>query len=332
MRPERPFLFLGSFLATTLCLSPVTRGEDFAPYEEPVPGADATIAMVPLRGGSFVMGSAEGEPGRTPAEGPQHEVSVGDFWIGKFEISWRQYAVFVHRDETFAQLVSPEQLAALAIDGVTGASTPYTASGLGDRALENHPANNVTQHAALRYARWLSAKTGHFYRLPTEAEWEYACRAGAATPWSFGDNPAADDKFGIFADNSDGRPAPVGSRTPNPWALHDMHGNVAEWTMDQYDPGFYAVSAGDNPWNRPTTLFPRVARGGSWAHDAQAMRCTARMPSDPDWKEMDPQLPRSLWWHTNAPFIGFRLVRPRVQPPAAEIERFWLEAIEDYGT
>ena len=204
-------------------------------------------------------------------------------------------------------------------------------TGIGDKELKNHPASNVTQYAALSYARWLSAKTGHFYRLPTEAEWEYACRAGTTGPWSFGDDPAVAGKFAIFADGSDQQSAAVGSRSPNPWQLYDMHGNVAEWTMDQYDPGHYATPAADKSWNRPTTLFPRVARGGSWAHDVNAMRCAARMPSHSDWKNSDPQFPRSQWWHTDAPFVGFRLVRPRVQPPAEEIARFWLEAIEDFG-
>lgn len=326
------FIALGSYLCAGICLAnDVVLGEDFSPYEEPVPGANSSITMIPLRGGNFLLGSPADEPGRAPSEGPRHEVSVGDFWIGKFEISWQQYAVFVYRDEDFARLVSLDELAALAIDGVTGASSPYTVKGVSDPELENHPASNVTQHAALSYARWLSAKTGHFYRLPTEAEWEYACRAGTKAAWSFGSDPATAGMYGVYDDNSEGRSAPAGSRKPNPGQLHDMHGNIAEWTMDQYAPGFYASSATDNPWNRPTTLFPRVARGGSWAHDVAAMRCAARMLSDPGWKETDPQFPRSLWWHTDAPFIGFRLVRPRLQPPAEEVERFWLEAIEDYG-
>jgi formylglycine-generating enzyme required for sulfatase activity len=332
MRHRLWSLALGSCLSTITCLSTTaTRAEDFSSYDEPVPGADKPIAMVSLQGGDVILGSPEDEPGRAPAEGPQHEVSIGDFWIGKYEISWQQYKVFVYRNKDFSKLVSADELAALAIDGVTGASSPYTVNGVGDRELENHPASNLTQHAALSYARWLSAKTGRFYRLPTEAEWEYACRAGTKTPWSFGSAPAAADRYSIYSDNSDGKSAPVGSRSPNPWQLHDMHGNIAEWTMDQYAPGFYAKSATDNPWNRPKTLFPRVARGGSWAHDTQTMRCAARMPSDPGWKASDPQFPRSLWWHTDAPFIGFRLVRPRIQPPAEEIERFWLEAIEDFG-
>jgi formylglycine-generating enzyme required for sulfatase activity len=305
---------------------------EFSNYLEPVPGAETAISMIPITGGKFLMGSHESEPGHTEAERPQHEVNVGDFWIGQYEVTWAQYEVFVYRNDDFDSLVSPQALAELAIDGVTGASAPYTMTGMGDRELESHPAGSVTQHAALSYARWLSAKTGRFYRLPTEAEWEYACRAGTDTTWSFGSDPAAADDYAVYDGNSDRGGATVGSRQPNPWQLYDMHGNVTEWTMDQYAPDFYANSEPDNPINRPTTLFPRVTRGGSWAHPLSATRCAARLPSNPDWKEMDPQLPRSAWWHTDAPFVGFRLVRPRVQPSPEEIQRYWLEVIEDYGT
>ncbi len=329
LRILAPGLLLGLFANLAAGVSPAA---EFSGYKEPVPGADVSISMIPVSGGNFLMGSHEAEPGRADPEGPQHEVSVGDFWMGQFEVTWAQYQVFVYRDDDFDRLVSPQKLAELAIDGVTGASAPYTMTGMGDRKQENHPATSVTQHAALSYARWLSAKTGRFYRLPTEAEWEYACRAGTDTAWSFGNDPGAADDFAVYDGNSDRGSAAVGTRKPNPWQLYDMHGNVAEWTMDQYDPVFYAKSGPDNPMNRPTTLFPRVTRGGSWAHRVSAIRCAARLPSDPDWKEMDPQLPRSSWWHTDAPFVGFRLVRPRVQPSPQVIERYWLEAIEDYGT
>lgn len=305
---------------------------EFSAYGEPVPGTDDSISMIPVSGGHYLMGSRPTEPGREDPEGPQHNVSVGDFWMGQFEITWAQYEVFVYRNDDFDQFVSAQELAELAIDGVSGASSPYTLTGMGDREQENHPANSVTQHAALSYARWLSAKTGRFYRLPTEAEWEYACRAGTDTAWSFGTDPGAAGDFAVYDGNSEQGSAAVGSRKPNPWQLYDMHGNVTEWTMDQYDPTFYASTESDNPVNLPTALFPRVTRGGSWAHTVSATRCAARLPSNPDWKAMDPQLPRSSWWLTDAPYVGFRLVRPRVQPTPREIERYWLEVIEDYGT
>ncbi|MDX1733450.1 MAG: SUMF1/EgtB/PvdO family nonheme iron enzyme [Halioglobus sp.] len=315
-----------------LCLLAASAlAEDFAPYSEPVPGTDVAISMLPVHGGKAMIGSSGSEPGHRASEAPRHEVSLDDFWMGQFEITWQQYAVFVHRGDTFDQLVPAQQLEQLAIDGVTGASSPYTISGPSDPDVRNHPATHITQYAALRYARWLSAKTGHFYRLPTEAEWEYACRAGTATPWSFGEDPARAGDFAVFSGNSDESTAATGSRKPNPWQLHDMHGNAAEWTMDQYDPDYYASSPADNPWNRPTSLYPRVVRGGSFVDGVESMRCAARMPSSPAWKTSDPQFPKSQWWFTDAPFIGFRLVRPRVQPPAEVIGNYWLQAIEDFG-
>ena len=304
---------------------------EFSAFTQTIPDTDQSIAMVPVAGGSFTMGSPESEPGRDASEGPQHKVTVADFWMGQYEINWQQYELFVYRDEeSFNKLSSQQQLDALAIDGVTGATAPYVEMSYG-MGKDGYPAVNVTQYAALQYARWLSAKTGRFYRLPTEAEWEYACRAGTDTPWSFGSDAKAAEDYSVFNANSENRYAKTGSRKPNPWQLYDMHGNVAEWTLDQFDPGFYASSDGDNPWNQADELYPRVVRGGSFRDPVEQTRCAARRPSAANWKERDPQIPRSNWWLTNAPFVGFRLVSPRVQPGPEEIRRYWLEAIEDFG-
>ena len=276
------------------------------------------------------MGSDTSEPGHQPDESPRREVLVGDFWMAEFELNWQQYELFVFRDKRFPILVDEARLQRLAIDGVTGATAPYAEMSFG-MGKEGYPAVNMTQYAALRYARWLSAKTGHFYRLPTEAEWEYACRAGTSTPWSFGAEESELDRHAVFADNSDGRYARPGTRTPNPWGLYDMHGNVAEWTLDGYDASGYANLPAENPWRRPEQLYPRSTRGGSWIDAAEQTRCASRRGSAPEWKERDPQIPRSLWWLTNAPFVGIRLVRPRTAPSADEIAEYWPEAIEDFG-
>jgi formylglycine-generating enzyme required for sulfatase activity len=313
-----------------LTIPALAQGE-FSPFKQAIPDTDQVIAMVPVEGGSFTMGSPEDEQGRDASEGPRHEVSVADFWMGQYEINWQQYELFVYRDEdNFNKLAPQQQLDALAIDGVTGATAPYVEMSYG-MGKQGYPAINVTQYAALQYARWLSAKTGRFYRLPTEAEWEYACRAGTTTPWSFGGDAGSAGDYTVYKDNSEHRYAKTGSRQPNPWQLYDMHGNVAEWTLDQFDPTFYASSSGDNPWNRPTELYPRVVRGGSFRDPLEQTRCAARRPSATVWKERDPQIPKSNWWLTNAPFVGFRLVSPRVQPGPEEIQRYWLEAIEDFG-
>jgi len=188
----------------------------------------------------------------------------------------------------------------------------------------------MTQHAAKMYCEWLSAKTGRYYRLPTEAEWEYACRAGSNTAYSFGDDAEQLDEYACYIDNSendlgDAGYAKVGTKKPNAWGLCDMHGNVAEWVLDALDPGFYAKSADavvDNPLCRPTELYGRIVRGGSWDDGPEMLRSAARRVSDPDWKQQDPQFPQSIWYHTDARFVGFRIVRPLHEPTDEEKKKF----------
>ena len=141
----------------------------------------------------------------------------------------------------------------------------------------------MTQHAARGFCKWLTAKTGRYYRLPTEAEWEYACRAGTTTAYSFGDDPASIDDYAWHAGNSDETYHKPGLKKPNPWGLYDMHGNVAEWVLDQHVPNFYATATGDkarNPLAVPRKLYPRVVRGGGWDHSAEQLRSAARLGSD----------------------------------------------------
>jgi formylglycine-generating enzyme required for sulfatase activity len=182
----------------------------------------------------------------------------------------------------------------------------------------------MTQHAANKFAQWLSAKTGHFYRLPTEAEWEYACRAGTSTAYSFGDDAAAMPDFGWFNKNAPEGYKKVGTRKPNAWGLYDMHGNVADWTLDQlapYDPMGPA-------WVRATKPYPHAVRGGGWTDPADACRCGSRMASDVSWKMQDPQLPQSIWYHTDAQFLGFRLVRPLKVPAPEQMFVYWNSGVE----
>jgi formylglycine-generating enzyme required for sulfatase activity len=194
-----------------------------------------------------------------------------------------------------------------------------------------YPAINMTQYAALSYCRWLTALTGHFYRLPTEAEWEYACRAGTRTAYHFGDDPEQLDEYAWYYDNSNGTYQKIGTKKPNQWGLYDMHGNVAEWTMDQYIPDYYAFEGrpGENPFAAPTTLYPRVVRGGSWDDDPEDLRSATRRGSQPRWKQRDPQLPKSNWWQTDASFLGFRVVRPLKDPTPEEIAIYFPEPIQD---
>ncbi|HYP06730.1 MAG TPA: formylglycine-generating enzyme family protein, partial [Bryobacteraceae bacterium] len=229
----------------------------------------------------------------------------------------------------FANLAKEEPGKDPAVDAVSRPTRPYVEMSFG-MGIEGYPAISMTQHAANKYAEWLSAKTGHFYRLPTEAEWEYACRAGTTTAYSFGDDTAKLADYGWYSKNStEGKYGKVGTKKPNPWGLHDMHGNVMEWTLDQYDPKGYAGLAGDNPWNIATRPYPHAVRGGSWMDGAASLRCGARTASDPSWKQQDPQLPKSIWYHTDAQGLGFRLVRPVAVPQAEKKIKYWNSGVHE---
>jgi formylglycine-generating enzyme required for sulfatase activity len=299
--------------------------DSFAPYTEEIGDTGINLELVPVAGGSYLMGSGEEAGGRAD-ESPIHQVEVDDFWIGQYEITWEQYESFLFGRNSDEHLINER----LSIDGVSSATSPYVdmSDGMGK---SGYPAIGMTQYAAVMFCKWLSAKTGHFYRLPTEAEWEYACRAGSSGAYAFGDDPAGLAAYGVFEDNSNYAYARVGSKNPNDLGIYDMSGNVAEWTMDQYDATYYERSESDNPWNKPTQLYPRVVRGGSYKDKAVDCRCSARSSSKASWKRLDPQIPKSRWWHTNAFFVGFRVVRPRVQPSPGEIADYWLEPIEDFG-
>lgn len=159
---------------------------------------------------------------------------------------------------------------------MTRPTPPYADETFG-HAREGHPCLGMTHHAAMMFCRWLSKKTGKLYRLPTEAEWEYACRAGTTTAYSFGDDPAQLPDYAWFKDNSTDTTHPLGSKKPNAWGLHDMHGNVAEWCVDHFSPTDYFAWPTDKPLVRPVrkptdAKFSHVVRGGSWVDAAAACR------------------------------------------------------------
>jgi formylglycine-generating enzyme required for sulfatase activity len=205
------------------------------------------------------------------------------------------------------------------VDGVSRPTRPYVEMSFG-MGINGFPAISMTQHAANKYAEWLSAKTGEFYRLPTEAEWEYACRAGSTAP------PAQLADYAWFATDSGGKYHKVGTKKPNEWGLFDMLGNVMEWTLDAYAP--YKAGDAVDPYVRPTAPYPIAVRGGSWNDPASAVTCTARVASDPSWKQQDPQLPKSIWYETDAQWLGFRLVRPVKVPGPEQMSQHWNNGVE----
>jgi len=304
---------------------------DMKPYTNTIPGTKVTYAMVPIPGGEFIMGSPDSEPSRNADEGPQHKVRIEPFWMEKCEVTWAEYELFMYPDESRPSPLTygTSNYTGDLSDAVSRPTKPYVEMSFG-MGKDGYPAISMTQHACNVYCQWLSAKTGHFYRLPTEAEWEYACRAGTTTAYYFGDDPSKLGDYAWFADNSDGKYQKVGTKKPNAWGLYDMLGNVDEWTLDQYDPDYYKRFTGvvTEPWNKSTKPYPQVVRGGSWQDDPDKLRCACRRGSTPEWKMQDPQLPKSIWYHTDAPFLGFRIIRPLKIPSAAEMEKYWHSGVE----
>ncbi len=306
---------------------------DMKAYTGKIPGTDITFDMLPIPAGTFMIGSPEGEAGHKPDEGPQRKVKIEPFWMGKYEVTWNEYELFMYPVDGYKNpLLSGGKLSSDNVaDAVTRPTKPYVEMSFG-MGKDGFPAISMTQHGANTYCKWLSAKTGHFYRLPTEAEWEYACRAGTTTAYSFGDDASKLGEYAWYGKNSDFKYQKVGKKKPNPWGLHDMHGNVTEWTLDQYAPESYKNFVGAtvaSPWVQATKPYPHVARGGSWDDDdVKVLRSSARRASNKTWKIQDPQLPKSIWYLTDAQFLGFRVIRPLKVPSAEELSKYWTSGVE----
>jgi formylglycine-generating enzyme len=347
------------------------------PYKETIPGTDASFEMVPIAGGEFLLGSPADERERADDEGPQVHVKVEPFWIGKCEVTWAEYRAFMAMYDAFKkmQLLSANSARTdsdsvedrvarenwrlvqahawngeleddWGVDAVTSATPLYDPSftyGAGDQPTQ--PAVTMTQFAAKQYTKWLSGITGRDYRLPTEAEWEYAARAGTTTAYSFGSDADRLGEHAWFDENADYQTHPVGKKAANPWGLYDVHGNVAEWTLDEYQPDAYAKLAAlstSNPGAQlvdaqdavrwPTKLYPRVIRGGSWLDLPPALRSAARQKSEEqEWKLSDPNIPLSPWWYTEeaATGVGMRIVRPLAPLSADDKKRVWEADVDE---
>jgi formylglycine-generating enzyme required for sulfatase activity len=291
-----------------------------AAYKVTIPNTTVSYGMAPIPAGEFSMGSAA--PGAKPDEQPVHKVQLDAFWMQTHEVTWDAYLMFMFTDQA-REREHPDAT----VDALSRPTAPHLEMSFG-RGNSGFPAISMTQHAANKFAQWLSAKTGEFYRLPTEAEWEYACRAGAATPltaeqlaeqaWIRRNSPQGPFTSGTYHT--------VATKKPNAWGLFDMLGNVMEWTLDRYAP--YTAAPQKNPWFPSPTAYPHVVRGGSWKDEDAAVTCTARVASEPSWKRQDPQLPKSVWYMTDAQWLGFRLVRPAVLPSAEEMYRAWNNGVE----
>ena len=294
------------------------------PYKTMIPGTDVAFSMAPIPAGEFIMGTPGNEADRAKDEGPRHNVKIEPFWMGKYEVTWDEYRLFM-----FAQQAGETSGADEVVDALSRPTRPYVEMSFG-MGINGYPAISMTQHAANKFAEWLSAKTGQFYRLPTEAEWEYACRAGTTTAYSFGNDASKLGEYAWFEGNSNGKYEKVGTKKANPWGLHDMHGNVAEWTLDEYTnyPAEPAAGPVVAPWVKSTKPYPHAVRGGAWSDPADRLRSGARLGSDSSWKMQDPQLQKSIWYLTDAQFLGFRLVRPLKVPTEALMYQYWNNGVE----
>ncbi len=304
------------------------------PYVESIPGTTLSLEMTPIPGGKFMLGSDDGEPNRKSDEGPQVAIEVPPFWIGVYEVTWNDYRPFMDlyniykNREPRIEVTDDNRADAFTIP--TPLYEPEYTFGLGNKPRQ--PAVTMSHYAARQFTKWISRETGSFYRLPMECEWEYACRAGSTVAYSFGADP---EKLGQYAwnfDNAEDTYHEVGQKKPNAWGLYDMHGNVAEMTLDQYAEDTYGkIPSGSMAkvfvWS--TKLQGHVIRGGSWDSDPPALRCAARAATE-DWRKEDPNLPKSPWWFTDddALCVGFRVVRPLAAAETSQRHRFWDATVE----
>jgi formylglycine-generating enzyme required for sulfatase activity len=292
---------------------------------------EVEFEMVYVPGGRFDMGSPESEKGRQANEGPVNAVTVRDFWLAKGEVTWDVFDVWYRnaglpkRDEAVGTFEAENPGKELVPDAITRPTNPYVDDTYGHER-EGKPAICMSHHSAMVFCHWLRLKTGKPYRLPTEAEWEYAARADQKGPYGF--DPAKEklEDYAWFKGNSktedmpDGTTHKPGEKKANAFGLHDMHGNVAEWTLDLFDEKLYAARAKD-PAKALSFTAPKdvkwghVVKGGSWADPAEHLRAARRVVSDSDWMDKDPNRPRSIWWLTEKDTIGFRIALPADEYP-----------------
>jgi formylglycine-generating enzyme required for sulfatase activity len=302
-------------------------------YEQPIPGTDLVIPLVAIPGGHLAI--PQGAKDSETSPGKSATIAIEPFWIGKYEITWAAYRQYMNLCSLFEQFddAGLRQVEGYRdVDAITAPSKLYDPSFTytsGDGP--NQPAVSMTQYAAKQFTKWLSLTTGRFYRLPTDAEWEYACRAGTTTAYSYGDDPSQLDSVAWYYDNADDMTHPIGEKRPNAWGLYDMHGNACEWVLDEYREDWYGQFAGRTVpgeeaicW--PRRPYPRILRGGSWNLDPPDCRSDSRRRSDDDqWQSYDPNSPQSPWWFASdeSQDVGFRIVRPAVPPPRAQWNKYW---------
>jgi formylglycine-generating enzyme required for sulfatase activity len=280
-------------------------------------GEKLSLEMVLIPGGTFTMGSPAGEAGRADHEGPQHKVQVDPFYLCTTEATIELFLAYYQETGTakkdFIDVQEDKKNDEAAqkkdgVDAITGPTPVY-----GDMTMgysKKHPAIGMTWHNAMTFCQWLSQKTGKKYRLPTEAEWEYAARAGTTYVFGYGDDPEKLGDYAWYEATADFEINAVGTKKSNAWGLYDMQGNVREWVHDFYSPTAYEAMARKNPAvnpQGPESGEVHVARGGCYDSPAEELRCAARGFEEEWWRMNDPQIPKSKWWLPQIDVIGFRV-------------------------
>jgi len=322
------------------------------PYTQKIPGADVAFEMIPV-------------PGGVADVAPNRRAALPPYWIGKNEVTWAEYRRFMALYASFMQFEQLRNMVEISaqegkpvapllkqykqlwnaidskpshVDGVTAPTPLYDASTTYQSGEDPQlPAVTMSPYAAKQYSKWLTIISGVDYRLPSEAEWEHAARAGGKGPYGAGQAGAvidADtlDQYAWHTDNSDGASQKVGAKKPNAWGLYDMLGNAAEWVLDgprddAASPSVASKSADPVDWQSavrwPTKPSGRVAKGGFWDGEPEECQLEHQMVSvASDWKYTDPNFPKSPWWFSDDPAfgVGMRLVRP-LEPMTAELKK-----------
>jgi formylglycine-generating enzyme required for sulfatase activity len=248
-----------------------------AKYGMTVPNSTISFEMVPIPAGEFAMGAADSDPAAAKDEKPQRKVRVDAFWMQAHEVTWDEYRLFMFQTQT-GRTPTKDAL----VDAVAGPTRPYVEMSFG-MGINGFPAISMTQHAANKYAEWLSAKTGEFYRLPTEAEWEYAARAGTTSKFYWGETiaPKMAHCKGCGSSTDIAGPLPVGSFPPNAFGLFDMSGNIDQWVADCFHRNYQGAPVDGSAWKEPNCRS-RVLRGGSWRSDPTYLHSAARASYDTD--------------------------------------------------
>lgn len=250
-------------------------------FTEELEGTTVTFDMIPVPKGKLTRPDP-GDPARSV------ETEVGGFFMSKLEVTWDVYDIYVYRLDEADPDAQPES------DAQARPSKPYLPP---DRGFGHagFPAISMTANAAQEFCKWLSQKTGRKYRLPTEDEWEFVCRAGQPTSKEAASGEKASDervkeleKIAWFKSNSPEQTQEAGKKEPNAWGFHDMLGNAQEWVIGRD--------------GKPTT------KGGGYDDPAEDLVPEKRQSYDPSWQSRDPQIPKSKWWLSDGPFCGVRVV------------------------